>query len=135
MRRLVALALAAAAFAGPVLATVDAPLTAEGFDALTRGKTMDTATAAGIYGIESFLPGRKVIWRDAERCVRGSWAQVEDKICFFYEDKPGDQVCWTYYDRGDHIEGWYAGPEPVSDPISLTPGASGPVNCDGYLGA
>jgi hypothetical protein len=128
-----AFALAAAlALAAAAQAEETAPLSPEAFDALTRGKTMDTATAAGVYGVETFLPGRKVIWRDADRCVAGHWQAEEDRICFTYDDKPGRPVCWTYFDKGDFIQGWFEGEGPVSEPIMLTPG-EGPVSCD-FLG-
>lgn len=118
----------------PALAEGTPPLTGAGFEALTTGRTMDTATAAGVYGVETFLPGRQVIWRDANRCVRGHWEEVQQMICFTYDDKPDHPVCWTYHDEGDRILGWFQGEEEVTEPIFLTPGA-GPVSCEGYLGA
>ena len=110
------------------------PLSAEAFDALTRGKTMDTHGALeGLYGIETFLPDRRVIWRDSERCVAGTWDQVGDQICFFYEDKPDTPVCWTYHDRGGWIMGWFQGDRSTM-PIMLYPSSTGPVGCEGFVG-
>lgn len=126
--------MAALMLAGAVRAADDTPLTAEAFDALTRGKTMDTASGGTVYGIETFLPGRRVVWRDARRCVEGQWQQVADEICFTYADKPDRPVCWLYFDRGDRIEGRHSAALPGSDPIVLTPG-DGPISCDGFLGA
>ena len=65
--------MAALMLAGAARAADDTPLTAEAFDALTLGKTMDTASGGTVYGIETFLPGRRVVWRDAQRCVEGRW--------------------------------------------------------------
>lgn len=111
----------------------DPPLSAEGFDALTQCRVMDTSTAAGTYGVETFLPDRKVIWRDINREVNGTWDQVGDQICFTYEDKADFPVCWTYHDRSGGIEGWYQGDHTTS-PILLTPIGDVP-GCSDYIGA
>lgn len=127
---LLALVLALPAAAEPA----DPPLSAEGFDALTRGKTMDTHAADfGLYGVETFLPGQRVIWRDAERCVHGTWEQVGALICFTYEHKPDRPACWTYHDRGGWIMGWLDG-DRTTVPILLYE-ADGPVGCEGFVGA
>jgi hypothetical protein len=117
----------------PSAANDDPSLSAEAFDALTLCKTMDTATSAGTYGVETFLPGRKVIWRDITREVNGTWDQVGDQICFTYEDKADRPVCWTYHDRADGIQGWYRG-DHTTDPILLTPIGDVP-GCSDYIGA
>ncbi|MGA0541610.1 hypothetical protein [Neotabrizicola sp. VNH66] len=135
------LALPVALLALPALAegpattvTDDPPLTAEEFDALTRGKTMDTHDAlSGLYGVETFLSGRRVVWKDAEGCMNGTWEQVGEQICFMYDGKPNDPVCWTYHDRGTWIEGFFRGDRQMV-PIMLYPGGV-PVSCGEYLGA
>lgn len=115
-------------------AGADPALDAAQFDALTRGKTFDTYDSeSGLYGVESFLSGQRVIWRDAERCMHGSWDQVGDNICFLYEDKPDQPVCWTYHDRAGWILGRYEGLYELP-PIMLYP-AQGPISCQSYLGA
>ncbi|MFE3837843.1 hypothetical protein [Pseudogemmobacter sonorensis] len=116
----------------------DPPLDAETFDALTRGTTQDTLDAlSGRYGIETFLSGRRVIWRDvgsgSDRCMHGTWEPVGEQICFFYETDPERPVCWTYHDRGDHIVGYYQGNRD-NVPILLVP-MEGRVSCDIYVGA
>lgn len=118
---------------GPSTSGPGTPLTGEGFDALTRGRTMDTHdAAAGLYGVETFLPGRRVIWRDAEKCSRGTWEEVEGQICFTYELNDNNPVCWIYVDRGGWIEGWFQGDRSLT-PIELHEGTA-PVSCDGWLG-
>lgn len=113
----------------------DPALSSEAFDALTRGKTMDTYDAeSGLYGVETFLSGQRVIWRDADRCIHGTWQQVGEQICFSYEDKPDRPVCWTYHDRGGWIMGWFEGNR-QSVPIMLYPSKGGPVGCEGFVGA
>ena len=115
-------------------ASEDAPLNGAEFDALTRGRTMDTYDAqSGLYGVETFLPGQKTIWRDAGKCTRGSWEQVGQQICFTYEAGLNNPVCWTYHDRGGWIEGWFRG-DHATVPIQLREAAE-PVACDSWLGS
>lgn len=113
----------------------DRPLTAEEFDALTRGTTLDTYdTTFGLYGWETYLPGRRVIWKDAEGCMTGTWSQVGEQICFVYETAPDDPVCWAYFDRGDHIAGWLDG-DPARMSIELVDRGTPPLSCGEFLGA
>ncbi len=110
----------------------DPPLDAAAFDALTRGRTFEThSPPVGLYGIETFLPGRRVYWRDARICAAGTWRQVGEQICFDYEhrDRP---VCWTYHDRNGWIEGFFEG-DRRSVPIMLHEGGE-PVSCEGWTG-
>ena len=136
-----ALAWASTARAEPVLPPQAAPssagtnLSAEAFDALTRGRTMDTHDEeTGRYGVETFLPGRRVIWRDAAKCTRGIWEEIDGQICFTYEQNDNNPVCWEYEVEGDFIRGWYRG-DRGTVPIRLEESTQGPVSCEGWLGA
>ena len=134
-------ALAVAAFGLPALAQdpspadraiTDPPLTADAFERLVEGKTMDTHDQTGSYGVETFLPGRRAIWRDAEQCLEGTWRPEGAMICFDYIGEP-QPYCWTYHDRGGWLMGWFEG-DRTSDPILLYP-AQSVVTCEGFLGA
>ena len=57
----------------PPQPAADPPMTAEAFERFVEGRTMDTHDQTGRYGVETFLPGRRAIWRDAEQCLEGSW--------------------------------------------------------------
>lgn len=134
MRWLAALALTG--FITPALAEnpapPDPPLGAEAFERLVEGKTMNTHDGTGIYGVETFLPGRRAIWRDDAQCLEGTWRAEGAMICFDYEGDP-QPYCWTYHDQGDFLMGWYEG-DRSTDPILLYP-AKDVVTCDGFLGA
>ncbi len=110
----------------------DAPLSAEAFEALVEGKTMDTHDSGGIYGVETFLPGRRAIWRDASQCLEGSWRPEGEMICFDYMGDPAPH-CWTYHDRGGWLMGWYKG-DRGTEPIMLYPSTDF-VTCEGFLGS
>lgn len=124
------------ALALPALAqdgtSLNAPLNAEEFDALTRGTVMDTWSGGSIYGVEKFLPGGRSIWEDERGCMYGTWKQVGELICFTYEDRP-EPDCWTYFDTGDGgLSAQFRG-DPEVAPIYLKP-SNHPMTCNEYLG-
>ncbi|MGL4236264.1 hypothetical protein [Tabrizicola sp.] len=136
MRALLTLALVALPFAAmaensPPAATYP-PLTAEEFEAIVEGKTFDTHTMGESYEVETFLPGRRTILRNANQCVEGTWRPEGQLICFDYQGDPVS-YCWTYHDHGSWLKGWYNG-DRTTEPIELYP-IDDLVTCEGYLGA
>lgn len=80
--------------ASPVLA--QPAMTAEAFDAYTRGKTLFYAFEGEAYGVEKYLDDRRVIWSFLDgRCKQGVWYEEDGQICFIYEDRL-DAQCWTF---------------------------------------
>ena len=72
-------------------------LSAEEFDAATVGRTLYYNSGGQPYGVEQYLPGRKVIWAFlGDDCKKGEWYEEAGNICFVYEDNPAPQ-CWTFY--------------------------------------
>ena len=79
----------------PLLAQT--PLTAEEFEAHVTGKTVTYRQGQSIFGIEEYLPGRKVQWSFAPgECQYGSWYAEGSYICFVYEYDPAPH-CWTFW--------------------------------------
>ena len=71
-------------------------LSAEEFDALTRGKTYYYSSGGQPYGAEEYLDNRRVRWSFLDgRCLEGTWWQEQEFICFEYADDP-DPHCWTF---------------------------------------
>lgn len=94
--RLTLLALALAA----TPAFAETPLTAEEFEAHVTGKTVTYQQYENAFGIEEYLPDRKVRWSTApNECQYGSWFPEADKICFVYEYNP-TPICWTFWMKG-----------------------------------
>ena len=94
--RAVALALILAL---PALAATadDLPMTGAEFDAYVTGKTLTYSQFGSVFGIEEYLPGRKVRWSTApNECLYGSWYPQDDDICFVYEYDP-TPACWTFW--------------------------------------
>lgn len=79
-------------------AAAQEPLSAEAFDELTRGSTYYYYAEEGIpYGAEEYRDDREVIWSFLDgRCIRGTWYQAEEAICFVYENLDGPQ-CWHFF--------------------------------------
>lgn len=86
------------AFAVPALA--EAPMSAAEFDSYTQGKTLYYGTMGERYGVEEYLPDRRVRWSFLDgKCKDGFWYEDADLICFVYEDHPEPQ-CWSFFKRG-----------------------------------
>lgn len=109
----------------------DPPLSAQEFETIVQGRTFDTLNLSGRYGVETFLPGRRAIWRDADQCLEGTWRAEGEMICFDYLGEPFP-YCWTYHDRGGWLVAWLNG-DRSSEPITLQP-AEEVVTCDGFFG-
>lgn len=85
-----------------LLTVLAAPLAAQGilsaeeFDAYTRGKTLFYGQNGQAYGAEIYYDNRRVEWSflDGE-CKTGEWYEDQGLICFVYEDNPTPQ-CWSF---------------------------------------
>ncbi|SIS65735.1 hypothetical protein SAMN05421759_102118 [Roseivivax lentus] len=95
------LAICLACVAGPpALAQGGAPMDAEAFEAYTEGKTLTFSESGVPYGIERYLPNRRVRWSFLDgQCKDGLWYPEGDRICFIYEDNLTPQ-CWRFYREG-----------------------------------
>lgn len=129
---LLAAALAAVAFAAspPPLAAMELPPPMSGpeFDAATTGRTLTFAVDGTPYGIEQYLPGRRVIWAFiGEECREGSWFDAGPQICFVYDDEPGRLHCWTFHDTET---GLFARSEGGSD-LVVVEDSDAPMYCPG----
>lgn len=75
-------------------------MTAGEFEAYATGRTLTYAEDGVIYGIEEYLPGRRVRWAFTDdECREGYWYEEAEAVCFVYDDRP-DPQCWTF-SRGD----------------------------------
>jgi len=78
-------------------ALADTPITAEAFEAHVTGKTLTYQQFDYVFGVEEYLPDRKVRWSTApNECLYGSWYPQDDAICFVYEYDP-TPACWTFW--------------------------------------
>jgi hypothetical protein len=87
---------ALATFATAAFAAED-PLTVAEFEAYVTGKTLSYSQYGLIFGIEEYLPGRKVRWKVTEdECQYGHWYEKNDLICFVYEYDLQEH-CWKFW--------------------------------------
>ena len=113
MRILLALLLAT----GPAFA--EDPLSAEDFDALTRGRSMTWAEFGTVYGVEQYLPDRRVRWAVVgDDCKTGHWYADGPAICFKYEDDVQPD-CWIITRSGDGFSARYTLNPPEADPVTV----------------
>lgn len=73
-------------------------MTAADFEAYVTGKILFFATEGTRYGVEEYLPDRRVRWSFLDgQCKEGLWYEEAGQICFIYEDNPSPQ-CWTFFE-------------------------------------
>lgn len=106
------------------------PMTASEFDEYSRGKTFYYGSGGQPYGVEEYLPGRRVRWSFLDGdCKDGSWYEQDGQICFVYED-PGDPQCWLFFQGPDGISASFQSGESTTElyEIQKTPE---PMQCMG----
>lgn len=89
-------------------------LDAAQFEEMTTGRTLVYNNAFGQpYGIEWYLPGRRVFWQFlGEACKGGTWSPgVDGQICFDYEGAETVQ-CWVFENDGSALSARYSGSSP-----------------------
>ena len=72
-------------------------MTGAEFEAYSTGKTLTYADNGQVYGIEQYLPNRRVRWAFVDdTCRIGYWYENGQEICFVYEHDATPQ-CWTFH--------------------------------------
>ena len=128
------LTLASALLAGAAFAQSPAqsPMTAEEFDAYSRGKTFYYGSMGEPYGVERYLPDRRVTWSFLDgKCADGRWYESNGMICFEYEadPDPGPQ-CWTFFRGPSGLVAQFEG-DPAQTTLYEVQNADRPMTCMG----
>ncbi|AZL57831.1 hypothetical protein EI545_02640 [Tabrizicola piscis] len=112
------------------MARAEAPLSAEAFDALTLGRTMTWAEFGQVYGVEQYLPDRRVRWTVlGDDCKTGHWYAEGPAICFLYDDRL-DPVCWEITQSGTGLLARHTASPPDAAPVVIVE-TSEPMACFG----
>ena len=123
----------ASALSAPLMAQdrpASKPLTAEEFDAQSVGKTLFYNSGGQAYGIEQYLPGRRVRWAFiGDQCMVGHWYQEGAYICFVYETDLNPQ-CWTFYATPDGLQARFRD-DPEGAPLVAVEESREPLACQG----
>ena len=86
-----------------------AAMTAEEFEAYVTGQTLTYADRGVSYGIEEYLPNRRVRWSYVgDQCQDGYWYDQGEQICFVYEDNPDVPQCWIFTQDGGRLSAIFA---------------------------
>jgi hypothetical protein len=110
--------------------TLAQPMTASQFDAYVTGKTLTYVVGGVIYGIEQYLPGRKVKWAYTEdECMDGTWYPSGDQICFAYQNDPEPQ-CWIFEQGLSGLSAIYQN-DPAAGEVVETHQTDEPLFCPG----
>ncbi|MFU8776285.1 MAG: hypothetical protein ACNA7M_01265 [Roseovarius sp.] len=98
-----------------VVAPALAQMSAEEFDAYTRGQTFYYGAGGVPYGGEEYLPDRRVRWSflDGE-CQDGHWYEERGLICFVYDNRP-DPQCWSFERTDQGLIARFAGERNLSE--------------------
>ncbi|MES2914753.1 MAG: hypothetical protein V4753_06505 [Pseudomonadota bacterium] len=131
LRRLLpALAPALLATFAAAPARAEPPITADQFEAHVTGKTVTYRQFGSIFGIEEYLPDRKVRWSVApNECQYGSWYPQGDTICFVYEYDPSP-ACWTFWLRDGALVALSVNAAPGEELFEVE-ADTGPLPCPG----
>ena len=106
-------------------------LTAQEFEDYTTGKVLTYGIAGAPYGIEQYLPGRKVVWAFVgDQCRTGSWYEQDSMICFVYDDRSDDPQCWRFYLGSGGLQAHFAGDDQGEGLVEVQQ-STGPMPCPG----
>lgn len=76
----------ALSFAASAAAMAETPMDGAAFERYTEGRTLSFNAGGVPYGIEQYLPGRRVLWAFVgQECQEGVWYERGDMICFAYD--------------------------------------------------
>jgi hypothetical protein len=105
-------------------------MTADQFDAYTRGKTLIFEQDGAPYGAEEYLEGRRVRWSFLDGvCSEGHWYEQEGQICFIYEGEP-DPQCWRFFQTDAGVVSLFAN-DPGSAALYEVHSSPEPLFCAG----
>lgn len=128
---LFAITLPAAMLAGGATLHADTPLDAESFERYTSGYTLTFTFEGAPYGMEQYLPGRRVIWAFwGAECEEGIWYPRDDMICFSYEAMPEEQ-CWHFHSTERGLRAIFQGPNGPSTELYEAERSTAPLLCEG----
>lgn len=111
-------------------ARAEPPIGADAFEAHVTGKTLAYRQSDSVFGVEEYLPGRKVRWSTAPgECLEGTWYPQGEAICFLYAYDP-DPACWTFWLRGGALVALSTSGQP-GDELYEVGASDQPLPCPG----
>lgn len=106
-------------------------LNAESFERYTTGRTLSFSAEGVPYGVEQYLPGRRVLWAFlGDTCQEGIWYEREGMICFVYDANPTEQ-CWSFFRTDTGLRAIFESPEGPGTELYEVERSSKPLTCEG----
>jgi hypothetical protein len=114
----------------PAAARAEPSMTLAEFEAYVTGKTLTYSQFGEVYGIEEYLPDRRVRWAFTEDvCQYGRYYEDDGLICFAYEYDPKPH-CWTFLQDGTGLRALSVTDAPGAE-ISEVAQSDAPLACAG----
>jgi hypothetical protein len=105
-------------------------MTGAEFEAYATGKTLTYASNGLVYGVEQYLPNRRVRWAFVDdTCRIGHWYEDAGEICFVYDHDATPQ-CWTFHLDGGKLMARFVSDAPGTELKELNQSAE-PLACMG----
>jgi hypothetical protein len=105
-------------------------MTGQEFEDYATGKTLTYASNGQVYGVEQYLPNRRVRWAFIDdTCRIGHWYEDAGEICFVYEHDATPQ-CWTFHMEGGKLLARFVS-EPPETEMKEVNQTSDPLVCTG----
>lgn len=103
---------AALSIAAPAMAAdAEGTMSAADFESYVEGRTLTYHDGGVAYGIEQYLPNRRVRWAYlGDECWDGYWYQDGADICFVYQENP-EPKCWRFSQRNGRLSAIFMGAE------------------------
>lgn len=115
-------------FTAPPLAAKE-PMDAGQFEDYTTGRTLSFSAEGVPYGIEQYLPGRRVLWAFlGDTCQEGTWYERGGMICFVYDHNPVEQ-CWSFYRTETGLRAIFQGPDGPGTELYEVERSTRPLSC------
>ncbi|MBV6634951.1 MAG: hypothetical protein KI788_03465 [Mameliella sp.] len=106
------------------------PMSATDFESYVTGKTLYFGLNGEAYGVEKYLPDRRVQWSFLDgKCKDGFWYEQTGQICFVYEDNP-DPQCWSFFREGSGLRAVFEN-DPSSTVLYEAQQDDSPMLCHG----
>jgi hypothetical protein len=106
------------------------PVTVSEFEAFATGKTLTYSLGGEVYGVEQYLPNRRVLWAfKGEECHAGYYYESEGQVCFVYDYDPEPQ-CWRFLRDANGMRAHFSGDPEGSEAAALAD-APGALVCPG----
>lgn len=106
------------------------PMSGAEFEAYTEGRTLSFSSHGTPYGIEQYLPGRRVRWAFiGDTCQEGIWFERDETICFVYDYNPTEEQCWIFTRSGNGLRGVFEGPDGPGTELYEVQQSDRPLTC------